>query len=50
MIIFTRTTKATATRDLQELVSHNLLIRKGDGRSTHYVLNENYDSYLELKF
>ena len=38
-ISITRTTKATATRDLQELVSHNMLIRKGDGRSTHYVLN-----------
>lgn len=35
----TRTTKATATRDLQELVNHNILIRKGEGRSTHYILS-----------
>lgn len=39
-ISITRTTKATATRDLQELVSHTILVRKGDGRSTHYVLNK----------
>jgi Fic family protein len=28
----------TATRDLQDLVAKGLLIRKGGGRSTHYVL------------
>lgn len=38
-ISITRTTKATATRDLQELVNHNILIRKGEGRSTHYILS-----------
>ena len=26
------------TRDLQELVNRKIRIRKGDGRSTHYVL------------
>lgn len=34
-----RTTKATATRDLQEMTKLNILMQKGDGRSTHYVLN-----------
>ncbi|MEP6682866.1 MAG: Fic family protein [Parafilimonas sp.] len=35
----TKTSKATATRDLQYLSEHNILITKGGGRSTHYVLN-----------
>lgn len=34
----TKTTKATATRDLQELVALGVFSRKGDGRSTYYVL------------
>jgi Fic family protein len=38
-VSITRTSKATATRDLQHLSEHNILIGKGDGRSTHYVLN-----------
>ncbi|MEP6467100.1 MAG: Fic family protein [Parafilimonas sp.] len=35
----TKTSKATATRDLQSLSEHNILIAKGGGRSTYYVLN-----------
>ena len=35
----TKTTKATATRDLQELVKSGLFLPQGDGRSTHYILN-----------
>jgi len=42
-ISITKTTKATATRDLQELVTHNILLRQGGGRSTHYVLNRRSD-------
>lgn len=38
-VSITRTTKATATRDLQEMTKLNILLQKGDGRSTHYVLN-----------
>ena len=38
-ISIAKTTKATATRDLQELVKHNVLIQKGGGRSVHYDLN-----------
>lgn len=34
----TKTTKATATRDLQNLVQNNILEKQGDGRSTHYHL------------
>ncbi|MCP4457231.1 MAG: Fic family protein [Cytophagales bacterium] len=34
-----KTTKPTATRDLQQLVSHGALIPTGGGRSTHYDLN-----------
>ena len=34
-----KTTKATATRDLQELVKLSIFLHKGDGRSTQYVLN-----------
>lgn len=33
-----KTTKTTATRDLQELVALDVFVRKGDGRSTYYVL------------
>lgn len=38
-ISITQTTKATATRDLQELAKNNILLPQGDGRSTHYLLN-----------
>jgi len=38
-ISIAKTTKATATRDLQELVKNGVLQQQGDGRSTHYVLN-----------
>lgn len=38
-ISITKTTKATATRDLQELVKRNILLQKGAGRSTYYILN-----------
>ena len=34
-----KTTKSTATRDLQELVDKNIFVRKGGGRSTAYELN-----------
>lgn len=38
-ISITKTTKATATRDLQDLVKNNILIRNLAGRSTNYNLN-----------
>jgi Fic family protein len=38
-ISITKTTKATATRDLQELVKNEIFKKEGDGRSTHYLLN-----------
>jgi Fic family protein len=38
-ISIVRTTKSTATRDLQELSEHGILIRHSAGRSTNYVLN-----------
>jgi Fic family protein len=38
-ISITRTSKATATRDLQQLVQIGALIMKGDGRNVHYLLN-----------
>ena len=34
-----KTTKSTATRDLQELVNKNIFVRMGAGRSTAYGLN-----------
>ncbi len=34
-----KTTKSTATRDLQELVDKDIFVRKGAGRSTSYDLN-----------
>jgi Fic family protein len=37
-ISIAKTTKATATRDLQELVQFGIFIQLGDGRSTHYEL------------
>lgn len=38
-ISITQTTKATATRDLQELAKLKILIQQGEGRSTHYILS-----------
>lgn len=38
-ISITKTSKATATRDLQYLSEEEILIAKGGGRSTHYILN-----------
>lgn len=38
-ISITRASKATATRDLQELAESGVLLAAGGGRSTHYVLN-----------
>ena len=38
-ISITKASKATATRDLQYLAEHNILIAKGGGRSTNYILN-----------
>jgi len=35
----TDTSKATATRDLQDLLQKEVLIAKGAGRSTKYFLN-----------
>lgn len=35
----TKASKATATRDLQHLSEHNILIPKGGGRSMQYMLN-----------
>ncbi len=34
-----KTSKATATRDLQELVALHIFIPKGGGRSTRYTLS-----------
>ncbi len=34
-----KTTKSTATRDLQELVDKNIFVRMRAGRSTAYELN-----------
>lgn len=34
-----KTSKATATRDLQDLVDNHILLRRGGGRSTSYDLN-----------
>lgn len=38
-ISITETSKATATRDLQELVAMNVFVIKGLGRSTSYIIN-----------
>jgi Fic family protein len=38
-ISITDTSKATATRDLQELSEMNVLLIKGVGRSTSYEIN-----------
>jgi len=35
----TKTSKATATRDLQDLQEKNIISKKGQGRSTAYILN-----------
>ena len=38
-ISITNTSKATATRDLQELTAMNVFVNKGAGRSTSYEIN-----------
>lgn len=38
-ISITKTSKATATRDLQDLVEKKVLITEGAGRSVRYELN-----------
>jgi Fic family protein len=38
-VSITKTTKATATRDLHELVENKILTQQGHGRGTHYFLN-----------
>lgn len=38
-ISITRTSRATATRDLQDLVKRNILIKTGELKSTRYHLN-----------
>jgi len=38
-ISITKTSKATATRDLQHLAEIGALIEQGSGRSVHYILN-----------
>ena len=40
-ISINKTTKSTATHDLQELADKNIFVRKGAGRSTSYDLNLN---------
>lgn len=42
-ISITKTSKATATRDLQHLSEIKALLLQGGGRSTHYLLNLNLD-------
>lgn len=39
----TKTSKATATRDLQHLVELGALLSEGEGRSVHYVVNLQFD-------
>lgn len=38
-VSLTKTSKATATRDLQNLLEQGVLVIEGGGRSTHYTLN-----------
>lgn len=38
-IAITKASKPTATRDLQELAATGVLLTKGGGRNTHYILN-----------
>ncbi len=38
-ISIAKISKATATRDLQQLVELDVLIAEGGGRSTYYILN-----------
>ncbi|MEE3244189.1 MAG: DUF4172 domain-containing protein, partial [Bacteroidota bacterium] len=38
-IALTKTSKATATRDLQDLAAKKLFIPIGEGRSTRYEIN-----------
>ncbi|MFC3559131.1 Fic family protein [Pedobacter jamesrossensis] len=45
-ISINKISKATATRDLQELEQLGILISKGGGRSIHYILKNNIDDSL----
>jgi Fic family protein len=38
-IAITKTTKPTATRDLQDLVAKGIFVSAGGGRNTHYTIN-----------
>jgi Fic family protein len=38
-MVIAKTTKPTATRDLQDLVLKDVFIPAGGGRSTHYQIN-----------
>jgi len=38
-MVITGASKATATRDLQDLADKDILIPTGSGRSTHYKIN-----------
>jgi len=38
-MVISKASKATATRDLQELVDLHILIPSGGGRSVHYRIN-----------
>ena len=38
-ISLTKTSRATATRDLEDLVEKKILIRKGERKNTRYYLN-----------
>lgn len=37
-VAITKTSKATATRDLQDLVQKNIILKEGQGKSTSYIL------------
>jgi len=41
-VAITKTSKATATRDLQDLVENKALVRKGELNGTRYYLNFHY--------
>lgn len=38
-VSITRSSRATATRDLQDLMDKNIVLQKGGGRSVKYELN-----------
>ena len=43
-ISITKASKATVTRDLQELVEMNVLLPQGGGRSIHYIIKIKEDN------